>query len=272
MNLLIDTCVLPRSRLESAALYREQFGPGLGFELLPMFDLPEWEENLKRNLPLFAQGPLCFHEPVWGVEHTAPAGSAAWEEGMFHLKKTKEYAGILHPRFMVYHLSNCVISPEAREDMLRVSLDNLERMRDFFPDIPLLTENTGVRADGTLLLDQDEFTALCLDRDMDVLIDVGHANANGWDLYRLIPDLKGRIRGFHLHNNDGIHDLHNRLENGTIDFRKLIPFIARTVPDADLVVEYTRPEYHGDPLCEDVAYLQDLLRESNEPRGSHGQQ
>ena len=27
MNLLIDTCVLPRSRLESAALYREQFGP-----------------------------------------------------------------------------------------------------------------------------------------------------------------------------------------------------------------------------------------------------
>ena len=262
MNLFVDTCVLPRSRLETASLYREQFGPELGFELLPMFDLPDWEENLKANLPLFTHGPVCFHEPVWGVEHTAPRGSAAWEEGMFHLRKTKEYAEILRPRFMVYHLSNCVIPAEGRENMLRVSLENRKELQDFFPDVTLLTENTGIRADGTLLLDQEEFTALCLDRNMDVLIDVGHANANSWDLFRLISDLKDRIRAFHLHNNDGIHDLHSRLRDGALDFRNLIPFIARNVPDADLVVEYTRTEYHGVPLCEDLRYLRDLLRMS----------
>ncbi len=261
--LYLDTCVLPRSRLETAALYREEFGPGLGFELLPMFDLPDWEASLKQNLSLFAQGPLCFHEPVWGVEHTALPGSAAWEESMYHLRKTKVYAEILRPRFMVYHLSNCVIPPQGREEMLRVSLENRERMRDFFPGVTLLTENTGIRADGTLLLDQEEFTALCLDRDMDVLIDVGHANANGWDLSRLVTDLKGRIRAFHLHNNDGIHDLHNRLGNGTVDFRKLVPFMVRNVPDAHLVVEYTRPEYHGVPLCEDLRLMQDLLAAGN---------
>ena len=36
MNMLIDTCVLPRSRLETAKIYRERFGPSLGFELLMM--------------------------------------------------------------------------------------------------------------------------------------------------------------------------------------------------------------------------------------------
>ncbi len=259
LNLFADTCVLPRCRLETAALYREEFGPELGFELLPMFDLQGWEENLKANLPFFEQGLLSFHEPVWGVEHSAPPGSAGWEESMYHLRLTKKYADILHPRYMVYHLTNCVIPPAGREELLRVSLENRERMQDYFPGIPLLTENTGIRADGTLLLDQEEFTALCLNRKMDALIDVGHANANGWDLFRLIRDLKDRIRAFHLHNNDGIHDQHNRLADGTLDFRALISFIARNVPDADLIVEYTRPEYHGVPLCEDLRYLHDLL-------------
>ena len=87
MNIYIDTCVLPRAQLQEGRIYREKFGKDLGFELLMMFDLPEFEENLKQNLDLFAEGPLFFHEPVWGVEHTALPGSAAWEESMYHLRK-----------------------------------------------------------------------------------------------------------------------------------------------------------------------------------------
>ncbi len=262
MNLYIDTCVLPRCALEEAALYRERCGPEIGFELLPMFDLPDFEDNLCRNLELFADGPLTFHEPVWGVEHTAPPGSAAYEESMYHLRLTAKYAEILHPTHLVCHLNNCVVPPEEKERMLSVSLENLEQMRDMFRDIRLLVENTGTVSEGTVLLDQAEFTALCRDRDLDVMIDVGHANANGWDLADLIGGLRNQIRGFHFHNNDGCHDLHDRIGEGSLDFDRLMPLIRQCVPEALWVIEYIRPSCHGKPLLEDIARMRIYAEEA----------
>jgi len=257
MDLYIDTCVLPRSQLQTGRIYRERYGPSLGFELLMMFDLPSFEANLEENLELFSAGPLVFHEPVWGVEHSAPKGSKAWEDGMYHLRLTKKFAEILHPPAMVVHMNNCQVRPENKEEMIRTSLENLEEMREMFPAVQLLTENTGIRTDGTLLLDQAEFTDLCRDQRFSVLVDVGHAHANGWDLPRLIRDLGPQIHGFHLHNNDGAHDLHNRLRDGTLDLAALIPCMDREAPEAARVIEYSRPIFHGDPLLEDIAWLYD---------------
>ena len=219
-----------------------------------MFDLPDWEEDLKRNLSFFSRGPLVFHEPVWGVEHSAPRGSTAWEESMFHIGLTEKYARILRPSDMVYHLNNGVIPDGKRDILLNTSLENLKEMRDLFPDVRLLVENTGIRSENTCLLDQDEFTDLCRDQHWDLLIDVGHANANHWGLFRLVHDLREQIRGFHLHNNNGASDQHNRIQNGTIDFDRLLPYLKAETPGAFWVVEYTQPEYHGDPLTEDIEY------------------
>ena len=259
MDLMIDTCVFHRCRLEEADLYRGRFGPHFGFELLPMFDLSDFEENLEKNLEKFRGCPLFFHEPVWGVEHSAPRGSSLYEEGMYHIRLTRKYADILRPSHMVYHLSNCAVTEEKKDEMLRTSLENLEEMRSLFPDVCLLIENTGTKAGGDLLLNQDEFTDLCRERRFDVLIDTGHANANGWDLFRLIRDLKDNIRGFHFHNNDGYLDLHDRITDGTLDFDTLMPFIRETVPAADWVIEYTRPEYCGDPLIEDIEKMRGYM-------------
>ena len=255
MNLLIDTCVLPRAKLETVQIYKERFGSKIGFEFLPMFDLLTFEANLKKNLDLFSEGTLFFHEPVWGVEHTAPKGSIEYKKSMYHILMTKKYAEILHPTDMVYHLNNCRVIAERKDEVLRTSLENLDEMRNLFPDVRLLVENTGTDADGCKLLDQDEFTDLCRDQKFDVLVDVGHANANSWDIYKLIMDLKDQIRGFHLHNNDGARDQHNRLREGTIDFDRLLPFIRETVPEANWVIEYTRPEYHGQLLLDDIDWI-----------------
>ena len=111
--------MLPRSQLEAGRIYRECFGPSLGYELLMMFDLPDFEENLRRNLDLFADGPLVFHEPVWGVEHSAPRGSAAYEEGLYHLRLTRKFAEILRPEKMVCHLNNGRVPAGKKEEMLR---------------------------------------------------------------------------------------------------------------------------------------------------------
>lgn len=258
LNIYIDTCVLPRAKLENGQIYRDEFGRKLGFELLAMFDLPDFEENLKKNRDMFLEGPLFFHEPVWGVEHSAPRGSEAYEESMYHMKLTRKWAEILHPEAMVYHLNNGPVIPGERERMIRTTLDNLEEIREMFAGTRILVENTGIHTDGTMLLDQDAFTELCISRDLPVLIDVGHANANGWDLKRLITDLRQRIAAYHLHNNDGLHDLHDRLHSGTINFGKLIPFICEMTPDASGVIEYTRPSLHGSALAEDIRYLQKL--------------
>jgi len=175
MNMLIDTCVLPRSRLETAKIYRERFGPSLGFELLMMFDLPDFERNLKSNLELFQEGLLIFHEPVWNCEPSAPKGSPVWEESMWHLRLTRKYAAILHPKAMVCHLNNQPVPPEKKDTRLRTALENLEEKREMFPDVRILVENTGTMADGSMMLDQEEFTQLCREQAWPVMIDVGHA-------------------------------------------------------------------------------------------------
>ena len=92
-----------------------------------------------------------------------------------------------------------------------------------------------------------------------MLIDIGHAHANSWDIKRLIGDLKMQIRAFHLHNNDGVHDLHNRITDGTLNFPEVVSCIRSEVPDADLIIEYTRPEYHGQPLLEDIKTLCSMI-------------
>ena len=189
---------------------------------------------------------------------------------MYHLRLTKKYAEILHPAAMIVHLSNGPVPPALKNRMLRNALKNLEEMLEMFPATQLLTENTGIRRDGTQLLDQTEFTDLCREKHFPVLVDVGHAHANGGDLPRLIRDLGPQIRGFHLHNNDGIHDLHNRLRDGTLDLAALLPCMDREAPTAARIIEYSRPAFHGDPLMEDIAWLTEADKEShNHPSPSH---
>ena len=258
-KIYIDTCVLPRCQLETAKIYREAFGD-IGFELLPMFDMPEFEPNLEANLDFLREVPVCFHEPVFFVEHSAPKGSPEYVQSMHHLALTKKYADILHPSHMVYHLNNCKVTPDTKAQMLRTSLANLDEIREIFTGVRILVENTGTDAKGDKLLDQQEFTDLCRQNNFDVLIDIGHANANSWDITRLITDLKTQIRAFHLHNNDGIHDLHNRITCGTMNFPEVMKCIRAEVPDADLIIEYTSPKYHGQPLLEDIETLCRTIR------------
>lgn len=260
-RIFIDTCGLPRCQLESAKIYREAFKDRaeIGFELLPMFDMPDFEPNLAANLDFLREGPVCFHEPVFFVEHSAPKGSLEYEQSMHHIMLTKKYAEILQPSHMVYHISNCLVAPEKKAELLRTSLINFEEMRELFAGVTLLVENVGTDAKGDKLLDQQEFTDMCRAKNFDVLIDIGHANANSWDLKKLITDLKTQIRAFHLHNNDGVHDLHNRITDGTMDFPEILRHIRAEVPEADLVIEYISPKYHGKSLMEDIETLCSMM-------------
>lgn len=260
-TLYINTCVFGASGLERIPELIRRYPGRIGFEVLSMFDLAVFEPALRGVLDNLAAVPVSFHGPVYEAEHSAARGSAAYERTMFHVRKTLEYARLLHSTHFTMHLNNCTVLPEEKDRMLRNALDNYEELCGLFDPFGcrIFVENTGTRLQGNVLLDQAEFTDLCRDRKFDVLIDIGHAHANGWDIPKLIEDLKDRIRAYHLHNNDGLHDQHRRLHDGTMDFDAVYEKIRRETPDADLIIEYISPVLSGPELEED---FQDLLNRS----------
>ena len=253
----IDTCVYGVEKLPLIEDYLQRYGDRIGFEVLPMFDLPAFEPQLVSCLDVLKRCPISFHGPVFCVEHSAPRGSAEYEETMWHIRKTAEYAKILRSTHLTMHLNNCVVEESRKQAMLKNALENYRELEDIFGAFGcrIAVENTGTKLQKNMLLDQQEFTELCAGRNFDVLVDVGHAAANGWDIPLLIRDLKDRICAYHLHNNDGIHDQHRRLHDGVLDFSALMETIRRETPDAQLIIEYVRPEQEGDGLRQDIEEL-----------------
>lgn len=256
-TIYVDTCPFGKGKMRLIGDYAERYRGRIGFEVLAMFDLPDFEAELEAELPVLKTCPVSFHGPVFRAEHSAPRGSAAYEKTMWHVRKTEEYAKQLKSSHFVMHLNNRAFLPVEKEQMLSNALENYKELRDIFGAFGcrIFVENTGLRKLHNMLLDQGEFTELCVKEDLDVLIDIGHANANGWDIPGLIRDLKDRVRCYHFHNNDGINDLHNRIYEGTIDFDAVLEVISRETPEAEWVIEYTRPGQEGDGLRQDIETL-----------------
>ncbi len=256
-TIFVNTCVFGAKKMPLIGEYVRRYEGRIGFEILSMFDLPEFEPALEAAVPVLKTCPVSFHGPVFCAEHSAKRGSAEYEETMHHVRLTEKYARILGSSHFTMHLNNCVVEEGRKEEMLRTALENYKELEEIFGDFGcrIFVENTGTKIQKNILLNQEEFTDLCVKKGFDVLIDIGHANANGWDLPGLIRDLKGQIRAYHLHNNDGIHDQHNRLHEGTIDFDALAEVIRRETPEAEWIIEYIRQNQEGDGLRQDIEEL-----------------
>ena len=263
--IFVNTCVYGAKKFPMVRDYIGDYGHRIGFEILSMFDLPEFEDRLKESLDCLEAQAISFHGPVFCAEHSAPKGSREYEETMWHIRKTLQYARPLRSRHLTMHLNNATVRPETRDAMLRNALENYKELQELFGAFGchIYVENTGTLAQGNVLLNQQEFTDLCRQEKFEALIDIGHANANGWDIPRLIESLSGQIRAYHLHNNDGRHDQHNRLHDGTMDFAAVAEAIRRQTPDAELIIEYIRPDLEGAPLREDIDEMLAFQEEKN---------
>ncbi len=250
----VNTCVYGAQKFHLIRDYIDLFGENIGFEILSMFDLPEFEPALREEIPFLKKQRISFHGPVFCAEHSAKKGSDAYEETMYHVGKTLEYTKILGSTHFTMHLNNCKVDPGKKEEMLRNALENYNELRDMFEPFGchIYIENTGTKIQGNMLLDEDEFVSVCKREGFEVLIDVGHANANGWDVPRVIHELSGQIRAYHLHNNDGIHDEHRRLHDGTLDIQTVLDVIRKETSEAELIIEYVRQEQEGEGLKEDI--------------------
>ena len=103
----IDTCLFGSSSLSRVRDYSRVYGDKIGFEILAMFDLRDYEKALRDNLDVLQKHRISFHGPVYCVEHSAARGTAEYEESMRHVRLTYQYAQILRSSYFVMHLNNC---------------------------------------------------------------------------------------------------------------------------------------------------------------------
>lgn len=83
------------------------------------------------------------------------------------------------------------------------------------------------------------------------LIDLGHAALTDIDVYELQRNLKDRIVGYHLHDNDGKSDSHKKMFSGIRDWETFAKGVAEFTPDAAGVLEY-----YGHPDLQ--TYIRDI--------------
>ena len=231
----------------------------LGVEFATSWTTPEFDRKLEEQIPVFAGVPVTLHAPF--IEACTVPGSPEerWMEENF-LRACR-----LYPRFgatsMVMHTHEGAFPAGEldrwRQRSLEVLLDWTGRMERM--GISVTVENVGYPARGNVLFDLEQFEELFrqLPPSVGCLIDTGHALLNGWDIPALIRRMGGRIRGYHLNNNDGLHDSHLPLYDPAgccppEEMDAILRAIARHTPQAHLILEYapgeriTRERIHGD--------------------------
>ena len=219
-------------------------GP-LGVELATSWKYPEFDELLEAQIRRFRDIPVTIHAPF--CETCTKKGSAEERFAWVQMEKAFRWYHLFGAGSMVMHTHSRAVReeeiPTLRQRAEEVILETAEQCRR--EGIRLTVENVGHRAKGNVLYDQQAFIELFdrLPNEVGALIDTGHAMANGWEIPAVIEALGTRIRGYHLHNTDGVHDLHRPMyepgwTHSPEQMDQLIACIHRISPEADLILEY----------------------------------
>ena len=230
----------------------------VGVEVFSMFPDPVFADVLRASEEKLSTLPISFHGPYAQTEHSRPKGTPAYERSMGFYREMLPFAKRLHSSYVVFHHNNCKVLDVDREAMLQTADENLRELTALSEaeGIPVAVENVGIKSMGNVLMNQEQFIVVCRKLPNPVLIDIGHAHANGWDLRHVMEALQDKIISYHVHNNDGVHDCHQRIYNGTLDFNAFLYDVRELTPEADLVLEYA-PDVAADQagILKDVKTL-----------------
>src|SRR5699024_7011590 len=184
--------------------------------------------------------PLSMHGPYFKVEHTAEKGTESYDYAMEQIEQTLRVCEDLNINHLVFHHNNKKINDENKLKSLSESKKNLQEFNE------------------------KEFIEMCKEEGNNVLIDIGHVNANKWSLENIITSLKNQITHYHLHNNSAGRDDHNRIHDGSLDFERFISLYNTHTPNATLVLEYNY-DLGNDikAIQEDLDYLFKTFKANN---------
>ena len=189
------------------------------------------------------EGEFSIHSPMF----YANIGYSDEKELFRELSVPFELYHRFNGQFYVLHSQGEGYLPSDEKERADLRKKVTERIRQFSETcknegVTLVIENLYYGTPGPLF-NQEEYIRLFDEvPKARALIDVGHAILGNYDIYKVQKALKERLIGYHVHDNDGIHDSHWRMEaeNGVVDWNKFCEGTKKYTPDATLVMEYAR--------------------------------
>lgn len=233
--------------------------PQVGLEIFPFWERMGYDDMLEKYKARLLKLPISVHEQYYGSEHSVDENDERYAFTMEVTGKAIALTQELNGKYLVYHYNNMAVLPERREKMLENARKNLHKITGMAKEagVEVLVENVGVLSRNNAILNEREFIEECLGLSNNVLLDIGHAWCNGWDLEHVISALKDKIVSYHIHNNNGTDDQHKRMHDGTLDFDRFFELYKEYTPKAEIVLEYYLP--NQEKLEEIEADIQELL-------------
>lgn len=241
--ILLSTLMNDNIDFENTLKIAEKY-PNVGLEIFPLWHKTGYDLVLEKYKKRLTQIPISVHEQYYESEHSVDDNDERYAFTTMATKKSIALTKELNGRYMVYHYNNMEVKQEEREKMLFNTRKNLQEVNCMAEEagIQVVIENVGVPSHKNVIFNEQEFIEECLSMPNPVLIDIGHAYCNGWDLERVILALKDKIIAYHVHNNDGKDDYHKRMHDGTLDFDRFIECYKKYTPHAEIVLEYYIPD------------------------------
>lgn len=231
---------------------------------------PGFMEQLALERDRFAPYYITFHGPYAEVEATSPLDSEAHKIMIEAYRQAFDFYQDFHANGIVMHTNQRIQLTEDNSQLKNNCIETILEIAQMAREkgVELYVENVGISLKENVLFPYEDFIALFdeLPEDIGCLVDVGHAFDNGWDVPALVERLGTRIKAYHLHNNDGIHDSHRpSFEEGAYysmdDWKKLVYTMEKYTPDADWIVEYSPGEHITTQLIVDDVKMFLKLRE-----------
>lgn len=258
MKFSISTCSFYKFRIRKLL----QLPKGFGVEIFYEFGSEDQWESLLSQLAARGLSGFSIHAPFAFVDIAEPCD----EKKLFEaLKRPFDLYHRYQGEFYVLHTYGEAACPEQEPERQEYRARAAERLSKFneickAEEVLLAAENL---CSGKIPL-FNETQLLDIFRqipDLHCVVDVGHALVSGMCIERLQRELNHRICAYHLHNNDGIHDSHERLREGVMDWQSFAKNCTQYTPDAAGVLEYMVPTDIS-VFQEDAAYLEKLINAS----------
>ena len=251
MNYSVSTCSFVKLKVKRLLTLPED----IGVEIMCEYGSTDyWNEFLTRFQATHS-GRISVHSPFAFYDFAAPGDD---QELFEHFKKYFDLYHKFDGEFYVLHAFNNIDREEGEKRAGEYRTRTIERIAKFdeicaAEGVKLAVENTFGNPYNLFTQDQwlDMFAQL---PKLHSLIDVGHALVSGMDVAQLQKTLGSRIVGYHLHNNDGTRDAHNRLREGCMDWNQFAENAKLYTPDATGIIEYLI-EDRAEACVEDIRYL-----------------
>lgn len=214
--------------------------PDFGVELTAFTHDDAFWQRLSSLVPR-VRCPMTFHGPYVNIEATSPLDSAAHRWLMESYDKVFRLAAVNSVRHVVFHYSQKQFDreelPAAQANAYRVMQDLQVLSRQY--GVNFVIENLCRQKQKHHLFTNDEYFQI-FERFPEALslIDIGHAHVNGLDVEKFLALYGKRVKGVHVHNNDGKSDQHKDYRLGTADIRRIMHWIGRYTEDTNIVIEY----------------------------------